>query len=482
MSSVALFKTSDCSYPKCFRPGEKYPEYVFGELSDTDNNVYEAVRECFHLMRLDAENYNTVNWNPLKDYVKPGNIVLIKPNLVMDVNHNKEGTDCLYTNPSVVAPVIDYVLIALGGKGKIVVGDAPMQECNFDNLVESSGYGRLVEYYRAKGIDIELVDFRELTSVVSHGVYVSSLKESVKGKVVNLGRESEFYGCDDKQVSRMRITNYDPRILPTHHGGKTQEYYVSQYVLDADVIINMPKPKTHRKAGMTGALKNFVGANVRKEYLPHHTQGSVAEGGDEYLKKNYFRGIQSKLLDERNVLWAEKKYKRSRWMQYFIRLIGIMLKMTDNKYDEGSWYGNHTISRTICDLNKIVFFADKEGNMKSVKQRKMFIVGDMIISGEKEGPVTPSPKDVGIIVMGDNPLLFDETVATIMGFDIKRIPTFITVKQYDGKYKFLDSEQVCQVISNDARYDDLNTDFFTYSQSLQYEPTAGWKGHIEISK
>lgn len=159
-----------------------------------------------------------------------------------------------------------------------------------------------------------------------------------------------------------------------------------------------------------------------------------------------------------------------------------MLKMTDNKYDEGSWYGNHTISRTICDLNKIVFFADKEGNMKSVKQRKMFIVGDMIISGEKEGPVTPSPKDVGIIVMGDNPLLFDETVATIMGFDIKRIPTFITVKQYDGKYKILDSEQVCQVISNDARYDDLNTDFFTYSQSLQYEPTAGWKGHIEISK
>ena len=45
----------------------------------------------------------------------------------------------------------------------------------------------------------------------------------------------------------------------------------------------MPKPKCHRKAGMTSALKNFVGANVRKEFLPHHTMGSIKEGGDEYF-------------------------------------------------------------------------------------------------------------------------------------------------------------------------------------------------------
>jgi len=479
MNKIAIYKTNQYSYPIDFRPSESFPEYPFDVLSSHDNSVYNSVRECFRLLGLDNEHYGTQEWNPLGEYVHPGDNVLIKPNLVMDVNFNREGgTDCLYTNPSVVAAMVDYVIIALKGHGKIVVGDAPMQECSFTNLIKSSRYDELIDFYKSKGYDVELVDFRELTSVVTHGVYKSTIKDGAKGRVVNLGTESEFYGFEEAQAKKVRITNYDPRILPSHHHGETQEYYISQYVLDADVIINMPKPKTHRKAGMTGALKNFVGANVRKEFLPHHTQGSVAEGGDEYLKKNNFRALQSRLLDTRNIQRAEKKYKRARLTQYVIRLIGVMLKVTDNKYAEGSWYGNHTISRTICDLNKIVFFADKNGVMKSEKQRRMFIVGDMIISGEKEGPVNPTPKDVGIIAMGEDPLLFDKIIATLMGFDIKRIPTFETICNYKGRYKYHKSGLEAMVISNNKYFDGMNIDLL-YKNSLKYEPTSGWKGHIE---
>lgn len=481
MNKVAIYKTNLCVYPVDFRPCEKYPEYIFDDLNNKENDVYKSVRECFKLIGLDSENVDTPEWNPLGEYVRPGDNVLIKPNLVMDVNFNKEGgTDCLYTNPSIVAAVIDYVIIALKGQGKIVVGDAPMQECNFDNLKETCRYDDLINYYKRKGVNIELVDFRELTSVVSHGVYKSTIKKGAKGRVVNLGIESEFYGAEASKEKRVRITNYDPRILPLHHHGETQEYYISQYVLDADVIINMPKPKTHRKAGMTGALKNFVGANVRKEFLPHHTQGSLKEGGDEYLQKSLFRSLHSKLLDIRNIQRAENKYFKARVTQYFTRAIGIVLKFTGNKYVEGSWYGNHTISRTICDLNKIVFYADKNGDMKSKKQRRMFIVGDMIISGEKEGPVNPSPKEVGIIAMGDSPVLFDETVATLMGFDIKKIPTFETIKKYDGLYIYYEKDASLIVLSNDNRFKDLNLDYFGYEDSLQYIPTAGWQGHIEL--
>lgn len=480
MNKVAIYKTNQYVYPDIFRPHEKYPEYIFDDLNNQENDVYNSVRECLKLIGLDSENIDTPVWNPLGEYVHPGDNVLIKPNLVMDVNFNKEGgTDCLYTNPSVVAAVIDYVIIALKGQGKIVVGDAPMQECNFDNLKKNSRYDDLIDYYKRKGVNIELVDFRELTSVVSHGVYKSTIKEGAKGRVVNLGIESEFYGAKVSKEKKVRITNYDPRILPTHHQGETQEYYVSQYVLDADVIINMPKPKTHRKAGMTGALKNFVGANVRKEFLPHHTQGSIKEGGDEYLKKSFFRSMQSKLLDVRNIQRAEKQYFRARLTQYFIRFIGIMLKFTGNKYVEGSWYGNHTISKTICDLNKIVFYADKNGEMKPEKQRRMFIVGDMIISGEKEGPVNPSPKEVGIIAMGDSPLLFDEIVATIMGFDINKIPTFESVCNYNGRYKYHETGLDEKVVSNDLNYNGMKKEDFSYSKSLKYDPTSGWKGHIE---
>ena len=481
MNKVAIYKSDNYKYPRTFRPSEKYPEYRFEDISAEDNKVYHSVRECFRMLGLDAERFGSPEWNPLGEYVNPGDNVLIKPNLVMDVNFNKQGgTDCLYTNPSVVAVVIDYVVIALNGTGRIVVGDAPMQECNFENLCTTSRYGDLIDYYKKKELDIELVDFRELTSVVSHGVYKSTVKDDAKGRIVNIGKESEFYGAEPLQEERVRITNYDPRILPKHHSGETQEYYVSQYVLDADVIINMPKPKSHRKAGITGALKNFVGANVRKEFLPHHTQGSQAEGGDEYLNKNLIRKVQSKLLDKRNIQRAEKRYKMAAFTQYIIRGFGIALKMTNNKYMEGSWYGNHTISRTICDLNKIVFYADKEGVMQFSKQRRMFIVGDMIVSGEKEGPVNPSPKNVGIIAMADSPLQFDEAVATIMGFDIKKIPTFSTVRGYKGKFMYHENGAESEIISNDVMFNRKKLGDFRYCDTLQFEPTSGWKDHIEL--
>ena len=72
----------------------------------------------------------------------------------------------------------------------------------------------------------------------------------------------------------MRITNYDYHEVNRHHRGDRHEYCISEACLSADVIINLPKPKTHRKAGYTGALKNMVGINAAKDYLPHHTKGS----------------------------------------------------------------------------------------------------------------------------------------------------------------------------------------------------------------
>lgn len=57
--------------------------------------------------------------------------------------------------------------------------------------------------------------------------------------------------------------------------------------MEADVIINIPKPKCHRLAGMTAALKNMVGVIYDKNSLPHRKIGSVEEGGDAYKKRIY---------------------------------------------------------------------------------------------------------------------------------------------------------------------------------------------------
>jgi uncharacterized protein (DUF362 family) len=58
-------------------------------------------------------------------------------------------------------------------------------------------------------------------------------------------------------------------MAKTHHPG-VHQYLVAKEVIEADIIINLPKLKTHRKAGVTCALKNLIGINGNKEYLPHH--------------------------------------------------------------------------------------------------------------------------------------------------------------------------------------------------------------------
>lgn len=480
---VCVYKAECYSYPQnnlSFRPSIRYPEYIFKEISEEENKIYDAVRGAFILMGLDSDNIGTVEWNPFRDIVHPGNTVLIKPNLVMDKNAFKEGgTDCLYTQPSVVAPVVDYVLKALNGDGKIIIGDAPMQECDFLNLTGQSGYNDLVKFYQLKNLPVEIVDFRGLKSNVVDGIHYQKQIKDDRGTIVSLGEDSLFF-ADSANDGKRRVTNYDPRIMVTHHKGHVHEYYISKYVLEADVIINMPKPKSHRKAGVTISLKNFVGANTRKEFLPHHTMGSIAEGGDEYDKKSLLHYKRSQLLDLRNISQAEKKYNKAKRYQFLIRNISRILKIIGNRYSEGSWYGNDTISRTILDLNRIVYFADKNGVMKQDIQRNVFIVADMIVSGEKEGPVAPTPKEVGLIACGNNPVFFDEIISKIMGFDWKKIPSIKRAAEFEGRYCLVKPHKTPTVVSNDLAFNNENIQSLDRERSYAFEPTDGWKGHIEI--
>lgn len=482
-SIVSVAKTECYSYPdvkNLFRPGINYPEYQFEEIASEDNGVYEAVREALRLMCLDLEHYGTPEWNPLGEFISPGMNILIKPNLVMDYNKNEEGgTDCLYTHPSVVAPIIDYVLIALEKSGKIVIGDAPIQECNFEKLLEESGYLQLVAYYHKKGIEVDIVDFRELKSTVKNGVLHSEINSSTHGTVIDLGAQSEFAYIEEKTLERMRVTNYDPSILKQHHSKGKHEYFISDYVLDADVIINMPKPKTHRKAGVTISMKNLVGTNVRKEFLPHHTMGALCSGGDEYDKRGIVQYLRSCLADKRNIYAANRCYRRARLCLHGIHVCTAILFLQRKKYKEGSWYGNHTISRTISDLNKIVYYADKSGELKTQPTRNVFIVADMIVSGESEGPINPSPKLVGIIAMGTNPVCFDEAICTLMGFDIKKIPSLNVVRTIKSSFRLSCDDQVPIIRSNDNRYNNKSVDMLSRADLLDFTPTEGWKGHIE---
>lgn len=482
MEYVYISSTENYCYPAketYFNPSENYPEYLWkGNISDHKNYAYDMVRQCLIGMGYDRKNYGTPKWNPLGELIKEHDIVLLKPNMVLHENHIREnGLDCLITHPSIIRAVIDYVLIALKGTGKIIIGDAPLQSCDFKQMLENSGYNNLLKFYAEKKItNLELCDFRNYKSHYEKGILIQDeVNDANDNVVVNMAEYSAFSDFDEEKYKKLRITNYDSSILYEHHNCNKNEYLIAKKILEANVIINLPKPKTHRKAGVTIALKNLIGINTNKEWLPHHMIGSVKEGGDEYLKNIKLAAVGSNLLDIMNKMQAQKKYRETMVLHTVTGGINKLYKIvpTKEKYSEGSWYGNDTIWRTITDLNKIVFYADINGTLHEEMQRKMLILGDMIISGEKEGPLLPSPKKTGIIVIGENPVSFDKTVCTIMGFDYKKIPS---IYQNDGQNTLpLSFNKKIIINSNNPLWNNKKLNEIDRTQSLQFIPSMGWK-------
>lgn len=476
MYSLYIDETMSYERSPRFRPRAFYPEAPYGgEMPFASPTVYKGIRELLRMQGLDEGNFGTAAWNPLSELVHEGDRVLIKPNLVMHENPSGNGLECLYTNPALLVPIIDYVVIALRGSGKIVVADAPVQSCDFAKLTKESGIEDIVGFYQALGVRMELKDLRGLTSLEEKG----AIRQAVVGsdsKIVNLAMRSAFSGLSRSRIESLRITNYDPRELAAHHNVLDHEYCISSEALEADVIISVPKAKTHRKAGITGALKNMVGVNSRKEYLPHHSAGSKEDGYDEYKKRSFLKRLSASLLDRRNRELVEGSARKQRGLSYVARISrGIGKILTNDASAEGSWYGNDTIWRTIVDINGIVKYADRDGVVSDIPQRRTLVFCDMVIVGEGEGPLMPSPKRFGMLSFSNSFYFHDVAMARLMGSDAALLPSI---------------SQCSAIYAEGARLEDVlcvsNSESFNgkpiclLNEDLEYcvEPSEGWREHL----
>ncbi|MEN6637224.1 MAG: DUF362 domain-containing protein [Clostridiaceae bacterium] len=476
MEQVYFGRLERVAYPsgeQCWSPSESYPEYQYSDCSTAENGVYRLIRDGFRALGYDAAHADQPEWNPLGDLIRPGMTVLLKPNWVLHKNDDpSHDMNCVVTHPSVIRAVLDYVLLALKGTGRVIVGDAPIQICDFEALHRTFGYDKLWSYYREKGVALEVKDFRGL---VAHetSTRMNVLRNQSTGIVVDLGKQSMFSGWSADKVDRMRVTNYATGLMKQHHNAQKHEYMIHPCVLEADVILNLAKPKSHRKAGLTACAKNFVGACMRKEDLPHHTTGSRAENGDEYQKKSMLHAVQSKVLDLKNDsdYAGERRFFLYKWLYKGIRAVQKLSGAEQRDFSEGSWYGNDTIWRTIVDLNHILRFADQTGALQSTPQRSIFNVCDMIIAGEGEGPLKPSPKPLGGIVMSGSIWAADRFICRLAGFSTTAI------RYLDALPDRTAGETSFSVVS--AQGNATPIEAFAFDPACFLRPTAGWKGRIE---
>ena len=214
-----------------------------------------------------------------------GKRVLLKPNMV-----EYSADRVINTHPALIAGAAQALRRA--GAAGVVVAEGPGHRRDIEYLVTATG---LYDYLRDLGVGFVDLNHDEVRTVA-------------------LG--SRFMDLPDLQ-------------LPIE-------------LLQADLVVSMPKLKTHHWAGMTGSMKNFFG---------------VVPGAVYGWPKNllHWRGIDNSIVD---------------------------------------------LVATI---------------------RPGLAIVDGIVGMEGDGPIMGTPREVGCVVMGQDPVAVDATCARVMGLRPERI-------------------------------------------------------------
>ena len=475
---IYVILSNSLNYPEKppFAPPRNYSETPFRDRLDESNKVYPAIRKMFMIMRLDKENYGTSNWSPLSELVQKGGTVFIKPNLVYHVNLSGDSIYAVITHASLIRVLIDYAYKAVGDSGRIIIADAPQNDADFNRIIEITGLKEMIEYLKDNfSVPVELYDLRRKHAICRDRVVIKrvTLAGDPEGYVeVDLGKESmlteissnykRFYGAD-----------YDRKETMTYHNLEHHTYVVSRVFLDSDLVVNLPKLKTHMKAGITCALKNMIGIIGEKNCLVHYRIGPPSKGGDEYPEPE---SIKAALLLRLNRLYSDIFLSKGLGVNLYrtiIRLSEASLKFgsetggANSIIHSGNWNGNDTIWRTILDVNRIALFADRKGRIHNAPQRQIINIVDGIVGGEGQGPLAPKAKRCGTIICGYDPFKVDLTATRLMGFNEQKIPIFKRI-QLDNFSTILIKNGIPELIEES-----------NCLPSLNFEPPKAWSNLIK---
>lgn len=475
-----------------FHPSEAYPESPFPGLVGTEENpAYRGVRDLFRRLGMDAERFGTPGWNPLGALVRPGDTVVLKPNFV--VSRHSEGGDLFsaITHPSVLRAVADYVLLALEGRGRILIADAPQMDCQWDELMRATGLPEVQALYAERApLPLEVMDLRDFCVDDPDAPAFSSNRRPLPGDplgsvIVNLGERSHFYRVP--RHDRFYGADFDRSETIRHHEGGVHEYSLSRTVLGADVVISIPKLKVHKKVGVTLNVKGLVGINTNKNYLVHYRLGTPSEGGDQLPdvrrpRDRWLVQLQRRLFDlllARGSRAADAAYKVLQ-LGYRALLKPFVHPSSDTlAFDGGNWHGNDTAWRMAVDLLKLFRFAGVDGVLRDAPQRRALCIIDGIVGGEGDGPLAPDAHPAGCLLAGTNPLAVDLVATRLMGFDPLRIRQFSILKE-PGEWDFgVRSLAELRVLADDPEVRDL---FRGRQPFLGFRPHPGWTGQLEVQR
>ena len=494
---VSIIKTKP-TYPTevPYNPHSNYKEFDKFSIKccNYQNNVYESLRELLILL---------FGKPSLDSIVKPGDTVVLKPNLVKESKDNplppvaevaillgkgEEGDDSewesVITHGSIIRAICDYVCLALHGKGRVVICDGPQTDSSFTKISERAGLNEIAyECERWSGVDVQVVDLRNEEWINEEGIIVSrkKLKGDPGGTVAfNLGKDSFFYGY--KGEGRYYGADYDMGATNEHHKGEIQEYLLCHTPIKADVFINIPKLKTHKKAGVTLNLKNLVGINADKNWLPHHTEGCPKNGGDQFPELTIKQITENKCVHLARKIALKLPLAGPTLTKKLRKMGKKAFGDGDTIIRSGNWYGNDTTWRMALDLNKCLFYGGPTGKLSpALKNRKRFFsVIDGIIGMEGNGPMHGDAVQCGVLIGGVDAVVVDAVAATVMGFDWRKLKIIKEAFEMESfRLSDYNSGDVIQIVSNVEEWN-ATIKTLQLNPPFRFKPHFGWHGAIEL--
>lgn len=433
-------------------------------FNNSEDRTVEKLKEIYNDHEKMMSVISSISSGHINEDTIKGKKVLLKPNWV---RHSVKPTDelCLRTHDNFILAALEVVISK--SPSSVVIGDAPVQGCRWEKMVTAEFIKRAEEISNKYSIPVALKDFRRVVFYAKDNENITDRRPLEDYIIFDVGKQSYLEPITSTDKNLFRVTQYNPDRFTQSHKKGMHKYCITKELFDADVVISLPKVKTHQKAGITAALKNLVGVNGDKDFLPHHRLGGTDMGGDCYPGKNYLRYTAELLQDTANRHLGKPVYK------FWARASAFIWRLSRPKktdYLAAAWYGNDTTWRMVMDLNLIVNFGKLDGTLAKTPQRILYSLCDGIVGGQGDGPLKPDPLNLGVVCFSDDSSRTDISMATLMGLDVIKIPllqaakTFMTDRKISIKYN-----------GEEVRMDDLKKD------AVAAIPPPGWVNYLKAS-
>jgi uncharacterized protein (DUF362 family) len=447
-------------------------------LNLCDSSFLNAMKRLLAQMETQPSIYKDLLWNPLGRWIRPGMKVFILPNFVY---HPRPGESELNfqgkcTHGSVLAAIIEYCLRAVGKQGQVLFGNAPLQSCNWSSVLQATGADLIVEKCKSKGLQVDAVDLRFFISRLSKIGYLKKIERRTLNSdliEIDLGNYSlldEIYINKNLQP-KFRVADYNPKRTESFHNHGSHRYIIHKKILEADVIIHVPKLKTHELVGVTLGLKSSVGTIGHKDCLAHFRLGALDRGGDEYPNDYIIKNMSSKLHDF--IFSGSYPHIFTYPFQIFDRAFRSIIRKSLG-ITAGAWHGNDTAWRMALDIARILHYTDKAGELKDSIQRQQLLIVDGIVGGEGEGPLSPKGVRAGLLIFSDNVAWGDRIACRLMGYDPQNIP-IVREAFRDMRFSLIPKDDSPKIIFNGQIIEERD---LKPVLGRPFMPAMGWRKHL----